>query len=200
MTEVVVPRLATRSSRAWVVGTGVALVVVSVAISVVQPASLPFAAGFLVVLGLLAARALSARVRLDDRGGTLTRTRWLARSRRVELAGATDVRLVDNRGGGLNLTVRSPQGTVLVPVLLLSAYVKASQPPGLLRRFADVVERDVPRARDVVTALRAQATHLERGGDAASSPLAALTTRGVVSAAAGGGAAGAGGTIGNLTD
>lgn len=200
MAEQVLPRLATRSSRAWVVGTGIALVVVLGGIVVAQPANAPFAAGFLAVLGLVGGVLLSSRVRLDDQAGTITRTRWLSRRRRVELAGATDVRLVDNRGGGLNLTVRSPQGTVLVPVLVLSAYVEASQPPDLLRRLADLMERDVPRARDVATALRAQATHLERGGDAATSPMAALTTRGAASAAAGGGAAGGGGTLGNLTD
>lgn len=188
MAELVVPRLTSRVGTRWLVATGIVLVVGVAVLGVAQPANLPFGLGFLVLLGLGLGLALSTRTSLDVAQGTVTRRRWLARTRVVRLAEAR-VALVDNRGGGLNLTVVGPGGTVLAPVLLLSPYVQRSQSPEVLRTMAEAVARHARDAGDVPDALRTQAAHLEQGGEATTSPLAARVSHGASRAAGAGGAA-----------
>lgn len=183
-----VPRLTSRTGTRWLIGTGVALVVVVAYLGATDPSSLPFGLGLLVLLGLGLGLALSTRTSLDAAEGTVTRRRWLARTRVVRLAEAR-VGLVDNRGGGLNLTVVGPGGAVLVPVLLLSPYVQRSQSPEVLRTMAEALARHAHDTGDVPKALQTQAVHLEQGGEATTSPLAARVSHGASRAAGAGSAA-----------
>lgn len=170
-----IPRLTSRTGMVWGVGTLAVLVVGAVVLAVVNPAKAPLAVGVAVVALLLAVAAGSSRRWLEPERGRVT-SEWLwVRSRSVDLADARDVRLVDNRGGGLNLTVRPARGrAMLVPVLLLSDYVERSQTPSMLRLLAEQVERFAPEPGEVPDQLRRQAEHLDAGGSAVDSPLAAL--------------------------
>jgi hypothetical protein len=189
--RVAVPPLTSRSALAWAVGTLVVLVVAMAALAVVQP-SYAVPAVVVAVLAVLAAVVVSTRrLWLEPARGRFVVQRLGVLRRSADLRDARTVALVDNRGGGLALTVTPTSGrSVLVPVLLLSDYVQASQPPPLLRLLADQVETHVVGGSDVPEALRAQAAHLDAGGTAADSPFAALTSRGVLRAAQGGAAAG----------
>ena len=185
-----IPRLTSRSARLWGGATVVAVVVVLVGLVVLQPA---YAVPALVVGVLLAAAVVflvSGRQTFDPASGEVVSQRlWLRRS--VGLDRLRTVALVDNRAGGLNLTLTPDSGrALLVPVLLLSDYVQRSQEPGLLRLLADQLEQRSSASGKVPGRLRRQAEHLEHGGTAADSPLAGLVTTGIATAAKGGGAAG----------
>jgi hypothetical protein len=199
--RVPIPRLTSRSALAWAVGTLVVLVVVMAVLALVQP-SYAVPAVVVAVLAVLVAVAVGTRrLWLEPVSGRFVVQRLGVLRRAAELRDARSVALVDNRAGGLNLTVTPASGrAVLVPVLLLSDQVQASQPAPLLRLLADQVEthgRSVPGGAraDVPAVLRAQAEHLEAGGGAAESPCAALVSLGVLRAAQGGAAAGGGSSL-----
>jgi hypothetical protein len=189
--RVPIPRITSRSALGWVIGTLVVLVGAMVFLAVTQP-QYTGPAGAVVVLAAVAAVAVSTRRQwLEPESGRLT-VEWLRALRRsTDIADARTVRLVDNRGGGLLLSVKPASGrAMLVPVLLLSDYVQASQPSPLLHLLADQLERFGREPGKVPDQLRRQAAHLDAGGSAAESPLAALVSHGVTRAAKGGGAAG----------
>jgi hypothetical protein len=200
--RVPIPRLTSRSALAWAVGTLVVLVVVMAVLALVQ-SSYAVPAVVVAVLAVLVAVAVGTRrLWLEPVSGRFVVQRLGVLRRAAELRDARSVALVDNRAGGLNLTVTPASGrAVLVPVLLLSDQVQASQPAPLLRLLADQVETHRTGGAgeqgdtDVPAALRAQAAHLEAGGSAVDSPLAASVTRGVLRAAQGGAAAGGGSSL-----
>ena len=191
--RVPLPRLTSRSAVGWAVGTLVVLVVSLAVLAAVQP-SYGVPAAVVAVLAVLAAVVVSTRrLWLEPAEGRLVVQRLGVLRRSAGLGDARSVALVDNRGGGLNLTVVPASGrAVVVPVLLLSDYVQASQPPGLLRLLADQVETHADRSA-VPAVLRAQADHLGAGGTAADSPFAGLVSRGVLRAV--GGKSGGGGSV-----
>lgn len=201
MAERQIPRLTSRTALRWQMATGVAVVGVVGWLGVTQPENLPFGLALLLALTVLAGTLVSIRAHADPEAGTVARTRWWSRRREVRLREAVWVRLVNNRGGGLNLMAKPPHGSaVSVPVLALTQYVERSQDAEVLLMLADLVERHAPGPGKVPELLRAQAAHVNAGGEAKTSPLAPLVTHSITSAARGGGAAGAGGTTGNLLD
>jgi hypothetical protein len=200
--RVPVPRLTSRGALVWALATLVALVVVMVVLAVVQPSYAVPAVVVAVLAVLVAVVVATRRLWVEPGAGRFVVQRLGVLRRSADLAGARSVALVDNRAGGLNLTVTPRSGrAVLVPVLLLSDQVQASQPAPLLRLLADQVETHGTGGAgrtgdaDVPAALRAQAAHLEAGGAAVDSPLAARVTRGVLRAAQGGAAAGGGSSL-----
>ena len=217
--RVPIPRLTSRSAPVWAVGTLVVLVVVMAVLAVVQPSYAVPAVVVAVLAVLVAVVVGTRRLWLEPGPGRLVVQPLGVLRRAAELSDARSVALIDNRAGGLNLTVTPGSGrAVLVPVLRLSDQVQASQPAPLLRLLADQVETHgrcgsgggsgggsgvpggVPGGADGTGAdapavLRAQAEHLEAGGGAAESPCAALVSRGVLHAAQGGAAAGGGSSL-----
>lgn len=190
--HVILSRLTGRSGAGWLGGLAAVCLAMAAYWVVTDPALWPLAAGVVVVLGLGAAWA-ATRVVLDAGAGTLTWRRVLLPNRTVAFAG-TERLTIEGVGFQVQLVVRAggrPRRAVLV---MASDHRQVSQSAPMLRALADAVETHAPtRARgDVVGRLRAQATHLERGGGAASSPLAALARPGNIRAAGGAGAAGGG--------
>lgn len=186
-----IPRLTSRSGTVWGLATVAAVVVAMGFLAVTQPEYDVPAAVLAVVAVLVVAVLASGGQTIDTATGAITSTRARVLKRSVDLADARTVALVDNRGGGLHLTVKPRSGrAVLVPVLLLSDHVKRSQSPEILWLLADQVEQRCSGAGKVPEQLRRQAAHLDQGGTAEDSPFAALVTHGVMRAAKGGGAAG----------
>src|SRR4051794_22198138 len=188
--RVPVPRLTSRSALVWVVGTLVVLLAVMGFLAVSQP-QYAVPAVVVALLALVAGVGIASRRQWLEPGTGRFTVEWLWSMRRsVNLADASTVRLVDNRGGGLMLAVGPRSGRpMMVPVLLLSDYVQESQPADLLRLLADQVDAFAPQPGKVPGRLRRQAEHVAAGGPAAESPLAGLVTHGVTRAAKGGGAA-----------
>lgn len=187
---VLVPRLTSRSGIAWLIGTLVVSLGALTYLGVTEPRYAVGGAALGVVVILAGVAAFSGRQWLDPGEGTVTREWLWCRRRTIALIEARSVRLVNNRGGGLNLTIRPSHGrTMLVPVLLLSDHVQRSQSPEILRLLADQVQRSRSGGK-VPDQLRRQAVHLEKGGTAQDSPLSGLVTHGVMTAAKAGGAAG----------
>ncbi|VTR77564.1 hypothetical protein [Cellulomonas hominis] len=188
-----------RSGRRWLVATAVAVLVVMAVIAVTQPENRPAVLVTVPVLALLTAGLLWRSTWLEPAGGALVVLRLGRFRRRVPLGPTTSVALVPNGAGGLLLGAR-PQGSrrrLFVSVLSLTDYVEASLPPELLRSLADTLERHrAGGAPAVARALRAQAEHLEAGGDLRGSPLAPLLTYGAVNAAKAGGAGAVGSQLG----
>lgn len=195
MAEQLVPRLTTRSSRAWLVGTAVlALVAVGVA-AALDPTAAVVGLPLVLLVALTVGVVASARTRVDAEAGTVSRTRWLTPTRTVRLAEAVEVRLLSSQGGQLLLSVRDPGGAVTVLLLALTQYVERSQSAEVLRALAEATERHAPAPGDVPRALRLQADHVAAGGTAAASPLAPLVDDLALRAA---GAAGATGSAASL--
>lgn len=193
-----IPALSTRSSLRW----GVATVVVSLAVVaylyVTQPENRIFVVTLIPALVLFFVVLLWQSTWFDPVAGTVTKVRCRLWRRTVQLEPATSVALVPSGGGTLLLALR-PRGArrrVFILVLALTDYVEKSQAPGLLRSLADGLEQHrAGGAGGVVVALRAQAEHLEAGGDARTSPLAPLLTHGAMNAAKAGGAGAVGGNL-----
>jgi hypothetical protein len=186
-----IPRLTSRSGKLWGVATVVAVILAMGYVAVAQPEYAAAAAVMAVLAPLVAAALVSGGQWIEPATGRITTTRIRVLKRSVDLAEARTVTLVNNRGGGLHLTVKPRSGrAMLVPVLLLSDYVKRSQSPDLLRLLADQVEQRCLGAGKVPDQLRRQAEHLAKGGSAEDSPFASLVSHGVMTAAKGGGAAG----------
>jgi hypothetical protein len=189
--RLVVPRLTSRSGLLWSLGTLVAVLAVCGYLFATQPEN-RWAVFVLLPVGVLfVAFLLVRRTWVETSSGVVVQQTLLGR-RRASLASAGRLELVNNRGGVLLLRVRRENGrrSTYLPILALTDYVEASQPPGLLVALAEQMEQWAPGQARTATQLRRQAEYLEAGGDAKTSPLAGLVTHGVVSAARGGGAAG----------
>lgn len=197
-TGVRVPALTSRSGLRWLVATAVACVAVAVVVFVGQPENRVFVVTVLPGLALFFLVLAWQSTWLDPEAGVVVRVRcrWWRRS--VPLGPTTSVSLAPNGGGGLLLALR-PRGArrrTFVTLLALTDHVERSQAPELLRLLADTLEHHrTGGARGVVAALRTQAEHLEQGGDARTSPLAASVTYGAVNAAKAGGAAAVGSNL-----
>ena len=144
------------------------------------------------VLALFATWLLVRSVHVDRSAGRVVARSLLGR-RSVAWSEAARLELVNNRGGGLLLVVgeRGSRRSLHLPILVLTDYVKRSPSPQTLQALAEDIERWAPGRATVTTQLRRQARHLESGGSAQDSPLAALVTHGFTTATKGGGAAGA---------
>ena len=189
--RLVIPRLTTRSSLLWSLGTLLAVLAGAGFVFATQPQNRWAVLALLPVLALLVAFVLVRSAWVETSTGRVV-TRTMLGSRTVSLAEADQLQLVTNRGGGLHLQVRekgSRRATYL-PVLALTDYVQRSQDPATLRALAGQVETWAPQRKTVVKQLIRQAEHLEQGGSAKDSPLAALVTHGVTRVAKAGGAAG----------
>jgi hypothetical protein len=186
-----VPRLTSRSGLLWSLATLVAVLAGCASVFVTQPQNRWAVLVFVPVAVLFVAFLLVRSTWVETGTGTVVH-RTLLGSRRVPLAEAGRLRLVTNRGGGLLLQVRrrGSRRAVHLPVLALTDYVRRSQDPATLRALAGQVEAFAPQRTRVAEQLVRQAEHLESGGSAEDSPLAALVTHGVTTAAKGGGAAG----------
>lgn len=190
------PRLTTRSALGWAIGTLVVVAGGAAYLAVAQPENAPYAYG---VVGLLVVAvvlvALSATW-VDHAAGTVTWRRWAVVTTTVALREATQVAVVGSGPQAL-LRVRAGGRGGHLALLVLSDYVQRSQPPQVLTALADTVAAHTAPATsgEAVALLRAQAKHLAAGGDAATSPLARFTSKGLVRAAGG---IGAGGGLGNL--
>lgn len=191
------PRLTTRSALGWVIGTLVVVAGGAVYVAATQPENAPYAygtVGLLVVAVVLV--ALSATW-VDHSAGTVTWRRWAVVSTTVALREATQVAVVGSGPQALLRVRAGGRGGHLV-LLVLSDYVQRSQSPQVLTALADTVAAHTApgTSGEAVALLRAQAKHLTAGGDAATSPLARFTSKGLMRAAGGIGAAGGG--LGNL--
>jgi hypothetical protein len=141
----------------WGLATVVAVVVAMAFLAVTQPQYAAAGGGVVVVVLLAVVALVSGGQWIDTGSGRITSTRLRVLRRSVDLADARTVALVENRGGGLNLTVKPRSGrAMLVPVLLLSDYVKRSQSPEVLRLLADQVEQRCSGAGKVPDQLRRQ--------------------------------------------
>ncbi|MEO5654268.1 MAG: hypothetical protein ABIN79_07750 [Marmoricola sp.] len=189
--RLVIPRLSTRSSLLWSLGTLLAVLVVAAYVFASQPENRWAVLASLPVVGLLVAFVVVRSAWVETETGRVV-TRTLLGSRTAAIGDADTLQLITNRGGGLVLQVRekgSRRSTYLA-ILLLTDYVQRSQDPTILRALAAQVETWAPQRKSVVKQLLRQAEHLEQGGSAEDSPLAALVTHGVTRAAKAGGAAG----------
>ncbi len=97
----------------------------------------------------------------------------------------TDLRTIDgvelaSRGAG-DLVLRLMRGSeraAVLQVMLKTDYVKASLPPAELDYIADVLASRLGQPTEGLQILRAQARHLEGGGDIETSPFVPLISRG----------------------
>lgn len=135
---------------------------------------------------------------IDPASGVLVRRVVWVWKRRVSLATASDISLVNNRGGILLLGVRG-QGhrmRTYIPILQLGDGGARSQSPEFLGLVAGQIEHFAPQAtRTVATPLRKQADFIAAGGNPAESPLAPLISHSMMNAAKAGGAAGGGSSL-----
>ncbi|WP_028051144.1 hypothetical protein [Cellulomonas sp. URHD0024] len=166
--------MTSRTHLAWSIGTVLATAGAVSFVVATQPQNRAYAWLFVpVVLVLVVTVWVSYSV--DPVAGVVERRRCRVWRRRVTLVPTTGVALVGNRVGGLLLVLR-PTGErpVHVPLLALTPHVERAQPAEVLEVLAGALERHgTGGSRPVVLALRAQAAHLEAGGSARSSPLAA---------------------------
>ncbi|WP_250445760.1 hypothetical protein [Actinotalea sp. C106] len=191
-----IPTLTSRSALRWGVATVIGLVLVTASQVVVQPDLLLIGVAVLLLLGLAIAALLTLRTWLDRGAGIVEKACLGVLRRRVALERGTRAELVNNRGGTLLLGLRGDgaRRRVFVAVLSLTEYVEKSLPGPVLRELADALEEHrVIGARAVASELRAQAAHVESGGDARTSPLAGRITHTVTRLAKAGGAGAAGG-------
>lgn len=189
--RLVIPRLTSRSGWWWSAGTLLAVLAMSAYFFLTQPQNRWAVLVVVPVAALLVAFVLLRRTWVETGTGVVVRVTLLG-TRKVSLGEADKLELANNRGGALLLRVRQRgrRGSVYLPVLLLTDYVRRSQSPAVLEALAEQLETWAPRRRPVAGQLRRQADHLRTGGSAEDSPLAALVSHGVISAAKAGGAAG----------
>ncbi len=194
-----IPVLTSRSWIGWVVATGAALVLAIGWIAVTQPQHRLAVAVLTPAVVAACVLAFWSSTWVDPAAGAFVRVRLGRFRRRVPLGPSTSVSLVSSGAGTLLLSVRAPssRGRFFVTVLALTDYIERSLPPDLLRLLADTLEQHrAGGSRDAVIALRAQAGHLDAGGDARTSPLAGRVSHGALTAAKIGGAGGIGGHLG----
>lgn len=181
-----------RSALFWLGGTALVVLAIIVWGVVIDLANWPIAVVLLVTFGLIAAWA-ATKVALDTRNGAFEWRRVLLPDRTVRLADTARLS-IDGVGAQVQLVLRGPGRTRRVVLVLLSAHREVSQPAPTLRTLADTIETHTSAKvhGEVVGLLHAQAKHLERGGDARSSPLAARARPGALLAIGGTGATGGG--------
>ena len=166
-----VPRLLSADRGMWV--SVAAAVVGALALAVWAVLTRPlldaaFGTGCLVLVVLVVGGLALRRHELDTRHGAVVRV-WGPGRRPVAWREA-EARLVPNRGGPLLLAVRRPGGRAThLPLLAADLGGARSQSPVFLRLLADEVERGGHGT--VAGRLRAQAEHLDGGGDVLGSPL-----------------------------
>lgn len=195
---IVFRRLTTPSAMGWLAVTLLGLLGVLTYAWVAQPGArwvvLVVAAVLLVgTLSLLIGRDES----IDPAAGTVIWRRLVVRRVTWALSDVEVVVLVA-AGPAVHLGLRtSGRHRRFLPVLLMSDYVRACQPPEVLRAVADAIEEHVsaPGSAAVVADLRAQAKHLRTGGSVADSPLAGKVRNGLIRTAGALGAAGGGGSL-----
>lgn len=194
-----IPALTSRSGTAWLIATGVLVVLTQGYLFWRFPEYRVGVVVLLVVIVLIALALSRTALWIDPETGTLTRTRHGRATRRVQIQPSASTTLVPNGGGGLLLAIRPAGGRrrFFVPVLALTEHVERSQSPQVLRLLADTLERHRGGgSRVVVLALRGQAEHVEAGGSARTSPLAAQVTYGAAAAGRAGAAGAVGGHLG----
>lgn len=184
-----IPRVKPRHARAGVavlIATGVVLIAVIAWLWVRDSADRPFAVLVAVVMVLFVVwvvRASRLRTWLRPAERVLEQDRLFGGTATASLATGR-VRLVDTRGGILLLYA----DRLKIVAYRDGDYGAATLSPSLLRALAGAIT-----ARTVASQLLAQAEYVEAGGPLEQSPLAALTTQGLLRAAkVGGGAGGAG--------
>lgn len=195
-----VPRLLSREASTWIILAITIVVVVGIAawVAVTQPENRWAVAVGLAVLVVLFVLLVARSTWFEPRSGVLVRRIvWLIK-RRISLATARDISLVNNRGGTLLLGVRGEghRMRTYIPILQIDDGGARCQSPEFLRFVAGQIETFAPQAtRTVATPLRKQADFMATGGEPAESPLAPMITRSLVNAAKAGGGAGSGGNL-----
>lgn len=185
-----VRRLTSRSGKIWALGTLVAVLGVCGYVFATQPDNRWAVFVLLPLAALFVAFLLVRRTWVETSTGVVVH-RTLVSTARAPLADAGRIELVSNRGGVLLLRVgRRGSRSTYLPILALTDYVQASQPPAILTALAEQIETWAPEQSRTAGQLRRQAEHVAHGGTAADSPLASLVSHGVTTAAKGGGAAG----------
>ena len=166
-----VPRLLSSDRGTWLSMAATVLGVVGVVVWAVmtRPAlDAAIGAGVVLLIGLVVGGLILRRHELDTAEGALVRV-WGPGRRSVPWRDA-EVRLVPNRGGQLVLAVRRPGGRAsYLPMLAADLGGPRSQSPAFLRLLAGEVERGGHAG--VAGRLRAQADHLDGGGEVLGSPL-----------------------------
>lgn len=191
---VAVPRLTSRGALGWVAGTVVAALAVVGYLWVSQPADRWAAVVVLVVLALAVLALTGSRQWLDVAARTITWQRlWVLRTT-VAAAEVTGVDLVSNHAGGVLLAVQAGPRRRHLPVLLLSQYVRASQPAELCLAMAELVDH-TPEPGTIPDQLRAQARSMETGTPPERSFLANRAGDRWARIAGGGGAVGGGSSL-----
>ncbi|WP_454049477.1 hypothetical protein [Cellulomonas sp. Marseille-Q8402] len=165
------------SLKRWLLFAVIGAVAVSVHGAVTDPENRVFAVLALPLLALFMLVVTWRSTWVDPVAGTVTWVRWRCYRRSASLGPETSVDLVMTGVGTLLVRVRYPgsRRRLYVLVLSLTQYVERSREPELLRLLADTLERCGTGGGEVlVPVLRAQAEHVEAGGDVRSSPLAAF--------------------------
>lgn len=170
-----VPRLLSGSTTTWL-ALAAAVVAVPAVVGwafATQPAGNRVAALVLAVAfaGFVAWVGLR-RTWLDTRRGLVVHENLLVLRRSTAWADAETVRFTPNRAGQVLLEVRGSGRPTYLPLVAVDVGGDRCQPPGVLRLLADQVETWAPSRTAVVRGLRAQAAHVEGGGDVRESPLA----------------------------
>lgn len=193
-TRVPIPKLATRSSWAWVWGTLLAILAVAGYVAATQPQNRWAVAVVTPLIVLFGVALVVSRTWLDTAEGVLVHQRLRMFTRRVPLEGGK-VALVTNNGGTLLLDVRAAGGRprMYVSVLGLTDYIEESLPAPLLETLADQLDTHrIAGGASVAKQLRKQAEFIANGGHPTKSPLAPQVSRKWLNAAKAGGAAGGG--------
>ncbi len=141
---------------------------------VTDPATRPWVAGGVLLLGGILTSTVAQQTWLDQAGGRLLHRRaWVARWE-VPWVEARVVRLRHNFKGMVLLQVRGRHRLLglYLPVAGDDERGPRGQPPEVLRRLAGEIRRWASAAHhEVADALDAQADHLERGGSIHDSPV-----------------------------
>lgn len=171
--------LTSRLHLAWMVATGVGVLVIFTVVFITQPDNRVFVLGTGPLFALYVIALSWRSTWLEPAEGVLLMVRWRVYHRRVPLGPGTQVALVPNRAGELLLGARPPgvRRRLYVPILALTVYVERSQDPDVLRLLADTLQRHgTGGGPTVVRQLRTQAEYIEAGGHPRMSPLATPIT------------------------
>jgi hypothetical protein len=169
------------SAVAWLVGTLLSVLAAIAFLFVTQPENRWAVWVVLALIVLFVIFVSTGRRWIETSTGTVVWQRcWVLRSR-VKLENATSFEFVSDPGVSLAVAIRSPESRRRrnIDVLLLTMYVKGSMAPELLNGFADQIERwsHAQAYGNLPKQLRAQAKHVNSGGEPDASPLARQLTR-----------------------
>jgi len=176
--SIVVPKLVTRSSLAWMLGTAIALLGMSAYYVVTDPANRWFAVGGAVLVVAFAVGLWKEQRWFDPVAGTVSWRRWGLRTVTVPLEDVTRA-YIEVGGPNVGLVLRDARRSRRIVLLTLSIYVQASQPAEILSPLAEALARHC-RPKVVGGALieiHAQVKHMARDGSPETSPLAARLRR-----------------------